>query len=94
MMGIRDTGRGGHRAHRTAVRCCGGAGMRNAEEYEAIASEVCELDRAELLERLTHFDGALPLDFSAEYLEQCATDQMRHILVAALWRCRVRELSS
>lgn len=58
--------------------------------YEAIADEVCRLERPALIDRLTHFEGRLPLDFSQEYLNSCTTDQMRHLLAAALWRCRMQ----
>jgi hypothetical protein len=68
--------------------------MKNADDYEAIAAEVCRLDRASLIDQLIHFDGQLHLDFSPEYLESCPTDRMRHILVAALWRCRVKTLNN
>ena len=68
--------------------------MSSREVYEALLVEVCGLERAELLERLTHFRGALPLDFSAEYLAGCDTDRMRHLLVAAMWRCFVKQIST
>ena len=58
--------------------------------YEALANEVCSLERTDLIERLTHFGTQLPLDFSPEYLATCSTDQMRHWLVAALWRCEIK----
>lgn len=68
--------------------------MTSSEEYEAIAREVCTLDRSALIDRLTHFDSQLPLDFSEEFLAASPTDRLRHILVAALWRCRMKELTA
>lgn len=62
--------------------------------YETIAADVCRLERAELIERLTHFDGGMTLDFSPEYLSNISTDQMRHLLVAAIWRCRLKQARS
>jgi len=65
--------------------------MSSFETYQAIAEEVCSLDRYILIERLTRFDSGLPLDFTPEYLDTCSTDQIRHLLVAALWRCQMKQ---
>ncbi len=58
--------------------------------YEQIAAEVCCLDRTDLVERLTHFDGPVKLDFTVEVLSRYSTDRMRHLLAAAIWRARTR----
>lgn len=64
--------------------------MSSRAVYEAVVQEVCELDRAELSDRLAHFSGDIPLDFSPDFLACCDTDRLRHLLVAALWRCRMK----
>ena len=48
------------------------------------------MDREELISRLSRFPGNLRLDFSEDYLESCDTDQLRHVLMAALWRCELK----
>lgn len=58
--------------------------------YEQIAAEVCRLDRSDLVDRLTHFDGPIKLDFTAEALGNYSTDRMRHLLAAAIWRAHTR----
>ena len=65
--------------------------MSAREIYENLLVEVATMQRAELIEQLSHFPGKLQLDFSPAYLEACATDRLRHLLTAALWRCRVRD---
>jgi hypothetical protein len=56
--------------------------------FEQIADQVCHLDRNGLIAHLTHFDGPFPLDFSSEYLSEKTTEEMRHLLAAALWRAQ------
>jgi hypothetical protein len=43
-----------------------------------------------MIDRLSRFHGNLHLDFSSEFLRTCETDQLRHLLVAALWRCEMK----
>ena len=69
------------------------ATQSKAEIYENIAGLVCRLERPALVHHLTHFEGDLTLDFSPEYLDTCSTDQIRHLLVAALWRCELKRLA-
>ena len=68
--------------------------MTSAQLYESLVTELCDLDRPSLIARLTHFDGPLHLDFSDEYLEQCTTENIRHLLLAAIWRCRMKQQSA
>ena len=64
--------------------------MSNTEVYESLMTVVCALDRRALIERLTHFPGELPLDFTEDFLSQCETEKLRHVLLAAEWRARCR----
>ena len=65
--------------------------MTSNEVYENLVTEICSLERPALIAQLTHFDGDLRLDFSEEYLRQSSTENLRHLLLAALWRCRTRQ---
>ncbi len=65
--------------------------MGSEQLYESLVHEIFGLDRATMIERLTHFDGDLALDFSEEFLNGCDTDRIRHLLMAAVWRCRMKE---
>ena len=64
--------------------------MTSAQVYESLIVEVCDLDRSALIARLTHFEGPLQLDFTDAYLASCSTENIRHLLLAAMWRCRVK----
>ena len=68
--------------------------MSSREVYEAVVQEVCRLDRAELAARLEHFHGDMQLDFSPDFLSSCDTDRLRHLLVAAIWQCRMKTASA
>ena len=67
-----------------------GCFVSSTQVYESLITEVASLDRAALTERLAHFPG-IRLDFSPDYLDRCSTDQLRHILLAATWHCRMKE---
>jgi hypothetical protein len=67
--------------------------MSSTEIYESIIGEVCDLTRAALIERLLHFNGDLRLDFTRDYLAACDTDRLRHLLLAAEWRARSKNLA-
>ena len=58
--------------------------------YESLIQEVCGLDRLSMIDRLIHFPGNLRLDFSRDFLDACDTDRLRHLLLAALWRSRLK----
>ena len=64
--------------------------MSSTETYESFLVQVATLDRAALIARLSQFQGNLRLDFSPEYLATCPTDHLRHLLLAALWRCEMK----
>jgi hypothetical protein len=59
--------------------------------YESLIQEVCGLDRRAVIERLSRFSGNLRLDFTPEFLAEYDTEHLRHLLLAALWRCRMKE---
>lgn len=67
--------------------------MRSPDIYESLLQEVCGLDRAAVIERLSRFPGDLRLDFSLDYLQGCNTEHLRHLLLAALWRCHTKKQS-
>ncbi len=46
-------------------------------------TELAELDRRDLIDRLLHFPGTFKFDFTPEYVEGLSTDELRHILMAA-----------
>jgi hypothetical protein len=52
--------------------------------------ELAPLDRQALIVRLTTVHPGLPLDFSRDFLNRCETDRLRHLLLAAEWRCRLK----
>jgi hypothetical protein len=64
--------------------------MSSTEAYESFLVQVATLDRDALIARLSQFHGNLRLDFSPEYLATCPTEQLRHLLLAALWRCEMK----
>jgi len=64
--------------------------MSSVELYESLIAEVCELDRANLIERLAHFTGNVRLDFTEEFLARCDNEKLRHLLLAAEWRSRCK----
>jgi hypothetical protein len=64
------------------------------ETYRNICDHVCALDRDELAYDLLNFPGDLTLDFTEDYLAACTTEQMQHMLAAALWRSFVKQLST
>jgi hypothetical protein len=44
---------------------------------------IAALGRDQIIDRLTHFDGRCPLDFSEGFLAHKSTSRLRHILIAA-----------
>ena len=52
--------------------------------FESTCIEVAKLSKAEVTDRLLHFDGPVPLDFTEDYLDSLDLDKLRHILLAAL----------
>ncbi len=67
--------------------------MSSSETYESFLVQVASLDRDTLIARLSQFQGNLRLDFSPDYLATCSTDRLRHLLIAALWRCEMKSQS-
>jgi hypothetical protein len=68
--------------------------VASSELYESLLQEVCGLERAAVIERLSRFPGDLRLDFSPDYLQGCDTERLRHLLLAAMWSCRLKEKRS
>ena len=64
--------------------------MSSNETYESFLVQVATMERAALISRLAQFQGNLRLDFSPEFLATCGTDRLRHLLLAALWRCEMK----
>ncbi len=56
--------------------------MLEPQQLESLIRIVSSLDRPALVDRLLSFDGAFPIDFTDEYLQQLSIDRLRHILVA------------
>lgn len=54
---------------------------------DAMIAHVAQLSRADAKRFLLGF-GSLRLDFTEDYLETLGTDQLRHVLVAALFQAR------
>lgn len=52
--------------------------------FEQACSYIMTLDKAELKERLLHFEGPIKMDFTDEYLDGLGIDRLRHILLAAM----------
>jgi hypothetical protein len=65
--------------------------MTSGQVYESLVSEVGSLGREAMIARLVNFEGPLRLDFTEEFLAGKSTEEIRHLLMAALWRSRVRE---
>lgn len=53
-----------------------------ADRDKTLASIQC-LTRDGLLHELTHFKGAVQLDFSEEFLAKLSDEKLRHVLLAA-----------
>lgn len=66
----------------------------SARIYESLVGEVCTLSRNTLIKRLLRFTDGVELDFSQEYLDGCETERIRHLLVAAMWRSRMRQMTA
>ena len=67
--------------------------MTGREVYESLVEEVCMLNRVDMIEQLMHFPGNVRLDFTEDYLHSCDTDYLRHLLLAALWRCHMKAVA-
>ncbi len=54
---------------------------------DAMIARIAELSRGDVKRHLLDFT-ALRLDFTEDYLESLATEQLRHVLVAAVFQVR------
>lgn len=52
------------------------------------------LDRDALLREILHFEGRVRLDFSEAYLATLSTEQLRHLLLAAVLQSQRRATAS
>ena len=52
--------------------------------FESVCIEVTKLNKAQVIDRILHFDGPVPLDFTEEFLDRLDLDKLRHILLAAI----------
>ena len=50
---------------------------------ERTAVKIAGLSREEAIERIKHFKGKFPFDFTPDFLEGQSTEQLQHILFAA-----------
>ncbi len=55
-----------------------------------LAAELAALNRHQLVPRLLDFPSPTQLDFTEDYLDHLTTDQLRHILLAAMLYLRPR----
>ncbi len=67
--------------------------MSTAEVYESLIVELAPLGREALLRRLGELHPGFPLDFSEAFLKACDTERLRHLVLAAAWQCRCKEMS-
>lgn len=68
--------------------------MSSAEVYDSLITELAPLGRAQLLQRLAELHPGFPLDFSEEFLSACETERLRHLVLAATWQCRCRQVAT
>lgn len=53
------------------------------KSFEEIAFEVAEMEKGEIIHRITNFRGKFKMDFTEEFLNRLSLDRLRHILLAA-----------
>jgi len=56
--------------------------MLRPEQVEELIFLVSTMQRDDLVERLLHFRGNFPIDFSESFLRGLSLDRLRHIFVA------------
>jgi hypothetical protein len=66
----------------------------SSQVYDALIVELAPLDRPALIVRLTAIHPGLPLDFSRDFLNACDTERLRHLVLAAEWRCRLKSVQA
>ena len=62
--------------------------------FEQHCSYIASLSKAEITDRLLHFDGPIKMDFTREYLDSLDIDKVRHILLAAIVTVERKKVSS
>lgn len=60
--------------------------------FEQHCAYITSLNKAEIKQRLLHFDGPLKMDFTDEYLETLDLDRLRHILMAAVVTAEMKKV--
>ncbi len=56
--------------------------MTERTEEERTSSELAVMTRAQVVDELTNFPGAVRLDFTAEFVANQSLGQLKHILAA------------
>ena len=56
--------------------------MLQAEQIEELVLVVQAMDRETLIDQMTHYQGAFPVDFTADFLSTLSLDRLRHIFLA------------
>lgn len=62
--------------------------------FEQYCAYITSLTKAEIKDRLLHFEGPIKMDFTDDYLETLDEDRLRHILMAALVTARMKKTAS
>jgi hypothetical protein len=62
--------------------------------FEQHCACITSLSKAEVKERLLHFDGPLKIDFTEKYLDTLDVDRLRHILMAAVITAQMKKAAS
>ncbi len=63
-------------------------------QHELTAAAISSLPRDKLIHELLHFEGAVRLDFTEEFLARLSDERLRHILLAACIHGHPRRLPS
>jgi len=56
--------------------------MLPPQQVEELIALVSAMDREELTHRCMDFQGAFPVDFTSDFLDEMPIDRLRHIFIA------------
>jgi hypothetical protein len=56
--------------------------MLQSPQIEELVYLITSMDRATLIANFLRFQGAFPIDFTSEFLEQLSVERLRHIFMA------------
>ncbi len=62
--------------------------------FEQYCAYITSLNKAEVKDRLLHFEGPMKIDFTDEYLESQDVERLRHILLAAMVTVEGKKVAS